>query len=111
MYYTLYYTFPLNFRNDPDFTHFTVNHTYNFKDPETGVHTNTIEGLWRHAKLMCPNFNRKPGHFLGYLAVFMLHRRWNKITDGFAAFMAAACDLYAKDGVEFINEFTATNDE
>ena len=26
--------------------HQTVNHTYHFKDPSTGVHTNTIESYW-----------------------------------------------------------------
>jgi transposase-like protein len=32
------------------YQHLKVNHTYNFVDPDTGAHTNTIEGLWSHAK-------------------------------------------------------------
>ena len=28
----------------PGFSHSTVNHANNFKDPETGTHSNTIEG-------------------------------------------------------------------
>lgn len=31
--------------------HFTVNHTLHFKDPDSGVHTNTIEGSWNGMKL------------------------------------------------------------
>ena len=32
------------------FTHGSVNHTYQFVDPQTGIHTNTQEGLWYHVK-------------------------------------------------------------
>ena len=34
------------------FTHQTVNHSQNFEDPLTGVHTQTIEGFWGNAKHM-----------------------------------------------------------
>ena len=33
-----------------NYTHHTVCHDRNFVDPETGVHTNGIEGLWSRAK-------------------------------------------------------------
>ncbi|KAG2196834.1 hypothetical protein INT46_001751 [Mucor plumbeus] len=32
------------------YKHMTVNHSKNFKDPVTGVHTNTIEGRWNGLK-------------------------------------------------------------
>ena len=35
---------------DQDFQHFSVNHTNNFVNPETGAHTNAIEGSWKDAK-------------------------------------------------------------
>ncbi|KFM73607.1 hypothetical protein X975_07427, partial [Stegodyphus mimosarum] len=31
---------------DEGFQHLAVNHTYHFKDPQTGAHMNTIEGTW-----------------------------------------------------------------
>ena len=53
--------------SDGDYTHLSVNHSLHFKDPETGVHTNEIESLWRLAKLKCPAFNRTRDHFEGNL--------------------------------------------
>ena len=34
-----------------DYTHKTVNHSIYWKDLYTGVHTNTIEGLWNALKM------------------------------------------------------------
>ena len=36
------------------FEHYTVNHSDHFKDPLTGVNTNTIEGNWRSIKDLIP---------------------------------------------------------
>ncbi|XP_035220039.1 uncharacterized protein LOC118193106 [Stegodyphus dumicola] len=39
---------------DEGFKHLAVNHKYYFKDPETGAHTNTIEGTWSAIKSAIP---------------------------------------------------------
>lgn len=54
-----------------NFIHETVNHSQTFKNEETGAHTNTIEGLWRHAKHRIPHYRRKNCDYTGYLAKFM----------------------------------------
>lgn len=40
------------------YEHLTVNHSENFKDPHTGVHTNTIEGTWNGLKMQIKPRNR-----------------------------------------------------
>src|SRR6478735_2023591 len=40
------------------YKHKTVNHKKHFKDPETNVHTNTIEGTWNGLKQSMPPRNR-----------------------------------------------------
>lgn len=52
------------------FIHLSVNHKLFFKDPVTGVHTNTIESTWRHVKESLPKYNRKV-RFEFYLAEYM----------------------------------------
>ena len=43
-----------NILDEMEVEHGTVNHSLHYKDPETGVHTNTIEGLWNGIKMQIP---------------------------------------------------------
>lgn len=54
------------------FEHFKVNHHYNFVDPETGAHTQTVERMWGSAKWRNKKHRGTDRQFLkSYLAEFM----------------------------------------
>ncbi|GFT71115.1 mitotic-spindle organizing protein 2A [Trichonephila clavipes] len=55
------------------YQHLRVNHSLTFKDPETGAHTNSIEGTWSVIKRSLRNVE---GEFDHYLAEYMWRRRY-----------------------------------
>jgi transposase-like protein len=58
--------------NDIFSEHKTVNHSKHFKDPESGVHTNTIEGSWAGIKMHVPLVGRTKDRVNLYLVRYML---------------------------------------
>ena len=55
--------------------HGTVNHSKHFKDPETGIHTNTIEGTWAGLKRAIPVRNRSKDSVDEHLQCFIWRRQ------------------------------------
>ncbi|GFV62600.1 DDE_Tnp_IS1595 domain-containing protein [Trichonephila clavipes] len=64
-----------NCLEDECFFHLSVNHKMYFKDPETGAHTNSIEGSWSASKKYLRGIRRCDDQFDSYLTEFM----WRKL--------------------------------
>ena len=60
--------------NLEDTIYFPVNHSQNYVDPQTGAHTQTVEGLWRHLKNFLPGFGLRPSALESYIGWFMWYR-------------------------------------
>lgn len=58
-----------------DFAHFTVNHSLNFVNPETGVHTQNIESYWNKIKL---NFKTMKGVKKSDASSFLIEFMWRE---------------------------------
>lgn len=72
-----------------NYTHSTVNHSKNFKDPQTGVHTNTIEGTWAGMKIGIPIRNRSERSIEPYLWEFIWRRKQkDRLWDAFIEALA-----------------------
>lgn len=56
-------------------THLSVNHSQYFRDPVTGAHTNTIEGMWRGLKLAIPSRERNLGRVENHISEFIWRRQ------------------------------------
>jgi hypothetical protein len=72
--------------------HMTVNHSKTFKDNVTGVHTNTIEGLWNGVKTSIPPRNRNKSTIDCHLMEYV----WRKKNKGrlWEAFLDALADTH-----------------
>ena len=77
-----------------EFEHLTVNHSYNFVDPQTGAHTNTIERQWRELWQKVLVFGRKKSHFVGYLATALFKIKFEDSDKRFHVFIKEAAKLY-----------------
>jgi transposase-like protein len=55
--------------------HHTVNHSVNFVDPETLVHTNMIEGTWNGLKIGIPSRNYKKERVGNHISEFIWRRQ------------------------------------
>lgn len=77
-----------------DFTHFTVNHSLNFVDPDTGAHTQNIERAWVEVRKNLPRFGRKSAHYEGYLADVRFRMAYPDHRDRIHAFWKMAAELY-----------------
>ena len=74
--------------------HWTVNHSKNFKDPDTGVHTNTIEGTWHGLKIKISNKNRTSNNINKHL--FEAIWRRNNSGNLWAAFISCLANTSYK---------------
>lgn len=59
-----------------DYTHKKVNHSKQFKVPNTDVHTNNIEGLWNQVRRSFPKFGTTKDHYASHLTEFIYKRRY-----------------------------------
>jgi hypothetical protein len=67
-----------------DMLHFTVNHSVTFIDPNTGCHTNTIEGTWNGLKLCISARNRIRDGIETFFGEFQWRRlNSDRLWDGF----------------------------
>jgi len=63
--------------SNENYRHFSVNHSSNFVDPQTGVHTQNIERLWREMRSNIPRYGTRDYHYIHYLSKFLFKRLYN----------------------------------
>jgi transposase-like protein len=65
-----------NYLDETDeYIHGKVNHSLNFKDPETGIHTNSIEGTWAAVKSKIPKRYRCKEGLEDHINAFIWRRQ------------------------------------
>ncbi|XP_074658658.1 uncharacterized protein LOC141911570 [Tubulanus polymorphus] len=80
--------------DEEGFEHFSVNHSVTFKDPETGAHINTVEGMWHLAKSSLPKFGTRKHMYDSYFGEFMWRRLHADTDNLFMSFLDDICALY-----------------
>ncbi|KAM0685631.1 hypothetical protein COBT_003155 [Conglomerata obtusa] len=58
------------------YKHYIINHSLMYQRYEDGlsIHTNTIEGIWKSIKELCPARYRNENFILQYLNLYVLKR-------------------------------------
>ena len=78
-----------------DFTHLTVNHSYNFVDPNTGAHTQLIENTWWCIKRTLPATYTRNNNFYNFLVEYMWRRHHFKHSKNlFQAFVQDCISMF-----------------
>ena len=80
------------------FAHFTVNHSVNFMDPDTGAHTQSVERFWGALKARNKRHRgttRK--HLPGYLCGFVWRYNRAEDEDLFEAFLLSIARVFPHD--------------
>ena len=75
------------------FQHLTVNHSLHFVDPDSGAHTNNIEGLWWQIKRQLSATHTRKDKWHLHLTAYMW-RQHHRSEDLFATFTSDAAKLY-----------------
>jgi len=86
-----------NCLSEHNFQHLTVNHTYNFVDPETNAHTQNIERTWRDAKSNIPRYGRSTEHMDSYIAEFLFKRKFPNHVDRIHAIFVAIQNMKSQN--------------
>ena len=73
-----------------DYNHLTVNHTYNFVDPETLAHTQNIESLWWQVKRQLPETYTRHDQLYLHLCEYMWRVLRKDSDDIFISFLQDA---------------------
>jgi len=98
---------------DEGYSHWTVNHFIEFKNPESGAHTNNVEGMWRHAKVPMTQYSRKKHFYAGYLAKYNMFLKVHRSSglNPLVEFFKLAAQVYDPNGLTLDTETTPNNSE
>ena len=77
------------------YSHFTVNHSKEFADSETGAHTQTIESTWHALKSSLPKSGTQKQLYDGYFWEYVIRKKYlNSASDKFLEFFDLIKKVY-----------------